>query len=104
MEFDQSVRQQWRRIRARVAEFRSRAGMEAGRAADAGREAFDHPRAGLIARICLIAALVLFVLYPALAFLHSTIDDAPNFGPKGLKPGMSYAVAASAALIKRETN
>jgi len=104
MEFDQSVRQQWRRVRARIAELRTRAGVEAGRATEAGREAFDLPRVGLIARICLGVALVLFVLYPALAFLHSTIDDDPNFGPKTLKSGMSHAVAASAALIKRETN
>jgi hypothetical protein len=104
MEFDQSVRQQWRKIRARIAEWRTRAGVEAGRATEAGREAFDLPRAGLIARICLIVALVLFVLYPALALFHSTIDDDPNFGPKALRPGMSRAVAASAALIKRETN
>jgi hypothetical protein len=104
MEFDQSVRQQWRRIRARIAEWRTHAGVSAGRAADAGREALDLPRAGLIARVCLGAALVLFVLYPLLAFLHSTIDDDPNFGPKALKPGMSHAVAASAALIGRETN
>jgi len=104
MEFDQAVRQQWRRIRARIAEWRTQAGVSAGRAAEAGRDAFDLPRAGLIARICLALALVLFVLYPALAFFHSTIDDDPNFAPKSLKPGMSHAVAASAALIKRETD
>ena len=78
--------------------------ISAGRAADAGREAFDLPRAGLIARVCLGVALILLVLYPVLAFLHSTIDDDPNFVPKALKPGMSHAVAASAALIGREVN
>jgi hypothetical protein len=102
MEFDQSVRQQWRRIRARVAEWRTRAGVEAGRAADAGRDAFDLPRAGLIARICLVVALVLFVLYPLIALIHSTIDDDPNFAPKASAPAMSRAAAASAALINRE--
>lgn len=104
MEFDQAVRQRWREIRERIAEARTRAGTEAGRAADAGREALDHPRAGLIARLCLVAALILFVLYPAIALFHSTIDDDPGFAPKAgaLKPGMSHAVAASAALIRRE--
>ncbi|HEX3675392.1 MAG TPA: DUF2333 family protein [Rhizomicrobium sp.] len=104
MEFDQAVRQQWRRIRERVAEWRTRAGLEAGRAAEAGRDAFDHPRIGLWARVALIVVLVLAVLYPALAWIHSTIDDDPNFGPKSLKPGMSRAVAATALLINREVH
>jgi hypothetical protein len=104
MEFDQAVRQRWREIRERFAQARTRAETQAGRAAEASRDALDHPRAGPIARICLVAALVLFVLYPAIALFHSTIDDNPDFGPKTLKPGMSHAVAASAALISREVN
>jgi hypothetical protein len=102
MEFEQSIRQSWRRIRLRISEWRSQAGVSAGRAAEAGRDAFDHPRAGLIARICLIAALVLFVLYPLIALFHSTIDDDPDFAPKTVVPGASHAVAAGAALINRE--
>jgi hypothetical protein len=104
MEFDQAVRQQWRAIRARIALWRTHAGLSAGRAADAGRDALEHPRAGLLARIALIAALVLFVLYPVLALLRSTIDDNPDFAARNLKPGASHAVANAAALINREVN
>jgi hypothetical protein len=102
MEFDQAVRQRWREIRERFAEARTRAETQAGRAAEAGRDAFDHPRAGPIARTCLIVALVLFVLYPVIAVFHSTIDDNPDFMPKAGAPGTSRAVAVSAALIRRE--
>ncbi|HTQ14471.1 MAG TPA: hypothetical protein VMH86_11405 [Rhizomicrobium sp.] len=102
MEFEQSVRAQWRAVRAHLAELWTRAGLSAGRAAEAGRDAIGHPRAGPVARIALGAVLVLFVLYPALAWWHSTIDDDLAFTGKAPRPGMSHAVAAAAALISRE--
>jgi uncharacterized protein DUF2333 len=104
MEFDQTVRRQWRGIRAWLARWRTRAGLEAGRAADAGREAFGSPRIGLVARVALIVVLALAVVYPALAWWHSTIDDDPGFTARLAKPSMSHVVANTAALINREVH
>ncbi|HEY1630209.1 MAG TPA: DUF2333 family protein [Rhizomicrobium sp.] len=102
MEFDQSVRQQWRSIRARIAEWRTRAGLEAGRAAEAGRDAAVKARSPM--RIGLIVVAVLIVLWPVLAWWHSTIDDDAAFTAKLAKPAMSHVVANTAALINREVH
>jgi len=102
MEFDQSVRRQWRAVRAKLAEWRTRAGLEAGRAAEAGKDAAVQARNPV--RIALIVSAVLIVLWPALAWWHSTIDDDPAFTAKLAKPAMSHVVANAAALINREVH
>ncbi|MGH6871458.1 MAG: DUF2333 family protein [Rhizomicrobium sp.] len=104
MEFDQSVRQQWRGIRARLAEWWTRAGLSAGRAAEAGRGAVAHQRLSIATRAALGVVLALFVLYPALAWWHSTIDDDLRFSGTPARPGMSHTVSNTVALITREVH
>jgi hypothetical protein len=71
-----------------------------------GLEVLQNPRAGFFARIALLAALVLFVLYPFVAWLYSGIDDDPKFSASAAswRPGMSHSVAAVAALVDLEVN
>jgi hypothetical protein len=104
MDWEQTLRQQWRDWRQLWSRMRLRAGDAGSSLGDAGLEALAHPRAGLIARAALVLALVLIVLYPLLAWTASTIDDDPNFAPTGLQPHMSRGVAAAAALLDREVN
>lgn len=106
MEISQALRRRLRGWRTSLSQTRARA-VEAGASIQLpGLEVLNHPRAGFAARIALIAALVLFVVYPFVAWLYSGIDDDPLFSaPASMwRPGMSHSVAAVSALIDLEVN
>jgi hypothetical protein len=106
MEWGQALRAWWRNIRARIEDMRTRARAAGEDAVDAGTGALRAPRIGRTARILLAAAIVLVVIYPVSAWLYSTIDDDPQFGPAsdGGDAHASQTVAAIAALVTREVS
>jgi hypothetical protein len=104
MDWEQALRRQWRDWRQGVSQAGQRAGDAGTSLGDAGREVLSDPRAGLVARATLVLLLVLLVIYPLLAWLSSTVDDDPGFAPSAVRPHMSHAVAAAAALLDREVN
>ena len=78
MEFGQTIRQWlrgWRTRYSAMAGAGRRGAPPMWPQAAARPEMPTHPRAGLIARACLIVALILFVVYPLYAWFYSTIDD-----------------------------
>ncbi len=106
MDIAQSFRAWWRSQRARIAEARARAASAQADAIDAGREVLRAPRLSIVARIILAVLLILLIGYPAAAWIYSTIDDDPNFGPPPavMRAHQSAGVAAAIALIDREVN
>jgi len=114
MDLGQKVRRGWRQIRERLQGWgakMSHAGADDG-APEAPRpgpnpDAPHHEyRWGFIARIALIVMLVLVVVYPAIAWFNSHIDDNPSFAaPNGsVRAGQSQSVANAIALLNQEVN
>jgi hypothetical protein len=104
MDWEQALRRQWRDWRQGISQAGQRAGDAGTSLGDASRGVLSDPRAGLIARVTLVLLLVLLVIYPLLAWISSNVDDDPGFAPSGLRPHMSHAIAATAALLDREVN
>ena len=111
MDLGQTLRRKWRDIQSKLADFqanfRARRPFARPRPSEPNSEAPHHEyHWGLIARITLIVALVLLVVYPVSAWLSSHIDDDPGFGPPPsmVHQGNSQAVAAAIALIDLEVN
>lgn len=106
MELTQALRRRLRGWRTSLSQTRARAS-EAGAGVQLpGLDVLSHPEAGFWARIALFVALVLFVIYPFIAWLYSGIDDNPRFAASSQqwRPGMSHSVSAVAALVDREIN
>ena len=107
MDMGQTIRRKWRDIRSKLSAFWANRAKDWPRPSEPSPE---HPhrevRWGLIARAALIVALILFVVYPACAWLYSHIDDDPSFAaPTGtVRAGQSQAVANTIALIDLEVN
>lgn len=107
MDLGQTLRRRWRDLRARLAGVGARFPKAAGTGPSQTWQSFrrDH-RWGLWARVALIVALVLLVVYPLDAWFTSHIDDDPDFGPPPaqLHQAGSRAVASATALIDLEVN
>jgi len=107
MDMGQTIRRKWRDIRSKLSAFWANRGEAWPRPSEPSPELPHHDvRWGLIARAALIVALILFVVYPACAWLYSHIDDDPSFAaPTGtVRAGQSQAVANTIALIDLEVN
>lgn len=55
-------------------------------------------------RFVISVVLLLFILYPTLAFFESKIDDAPDFADIAVEEGQLKVLNTAAALIDREVN
>lgn len=107
MDMAQTIRQKWRDIRSKLSAFWANRGKAWPRPSDPSPELpHREVRWGLIARAALIVVLILFVVYPACAWLYSHVDDDPSFAaPAGtVRAGQSQAVANTIALIDLEVN
>ena len=111
MDLGQTIRRQWRDIRSKLAGFWARRGQAGPRPSEPSPESSSEiphheMRWGLIARLSLIVALILLVVFPVSAWLYSHIDDDPAFAaPAGtVRTGQSHAVANAIALIDLEVN
>jgi hypothetical protein len=106
LEWGQALRAWWRGIRVRISNWRVRAKAASEDAVDAGSDVIRGQRIGRTARIALAVAIILIVIYPVSAWLYSTIDDNPQFGPTNDDGNAkeSQTVAGIAALLNREIN
>lgn len=106
IDLSQALRRRLRGWRTSFSQTRARATEAGANVQLPGLDVLNHPEAGFWARIALFGVLVLFVIYPFIAWLYSGIDDSPRFtaSSQQWRPGMSHSVSAVVALVDREIN